>query len=131
MPKAKNKNANGNFWTPNGKRAFQVAAAELGKRTSAPDGGAVGYRQRNVDRCEGYELSCEEELHLADHIAFLTPAAEGATTITAATIEEHDDGSKLVILIAANATPEPAVIEGLHNFMKTVARYASAGRYMH
>ena len=125
--KQKRKNAKGNFWTPRDKQAFHEAAAKLCKQTSAPGGGAIGYRQRKVDCCQGYELSCEEELHLADHIAFLAPAAENARTITAATIQEHNKGRKLVILLAANVTPEAAVVKGLQAFMEIVAKYASTG----
>lgn len=118
-----------NFWTPTSKRGFHSAANALKNKTDVPDGDSQGYRNRPHEDDDRYVLRDEEELQLTDHIAFLFSTEERCETVTAATVEEHDGGRKLVVRVASNETPKPDVVSEFREVMETVSSYARKGWY--
>ncbi|KAF7882302.1 uncharacterized protein EAF01_011754 [Botrytis porri] len=73
------------------------------------------YRSGTFRQSKNYMLLYEEEQHLADHIAVLAQAREGATSVSAAMIQECNgrDSPSLTIRIASNETPLPETVNRL------------------
>lgn len=117
----------GNFWTPESKQQFHVAVAQLYDETELPDGTARGSRGYELEHGANYVMSPKEELQLADDIAFLFPWENKAQTVTATTLEEHDDGRRLVIRLGVNEPPPKQVVDEFQNLMRIVERYAKNG----
>lgn len=117
----------GNFWTPEDKRLFHVAVAQLCKKTKLPDGPPQGSRHHKPEHSADYVLSPSEELQLADDIAFLFSWEDQAHYITATTLEEHDDGRRLVIWLGVNDSPPEGVVDEFRDLMRSVERYAAKG----
>lgn len=115
-----------NLWTPASKRSFHENVVNLHKWNREPCG-AEDYRRKTARESDRYGLTYGEELHIADHIAFLAQSEEGARTVSAATLEEHRGDQALVIRVAANETPPREVIHGLEDIVKTVQAYAIKG----
>ncbi|KAH6677207.1 hypothetical protein B0J14DRAFT_337703 [Halenospora varia] len=92
---------------------------------------AADYRKERPSRPESpdFLLTYEEELHLADHFAFLAHVKEGAAYVAAATIEETSDPPRFTLRIACNRTPAPFIVEGLENILRIVRGHAVAGRH--
>ncbi|KAJ5791726.1 uncharacterized protein N7518_008737 [Penicillium psychrosexuale] len=68
----------------------------------------------------------EDEMQLADDIAFLGQAEEGAKNVTAVTLQEKAPG--LVICLASNHTPSDKTVLELNKTMALVSEYASEGK---
>ena len=121
----------GNFWTFESKQDFHCAVTQLHKRTKnkRPDGDCLSYRHErpHLPATNEYALTPKEELQLADDVAFLFPWEESPGTITAATIEEHDDGKKLVVRLGVNEDPKPRALGQLKDMMAIVRSYAIKG----
>lgn len=64
-------------------------------------------------------------MQLADDIAFLGQAEEGAKNVTAVTLQEKAPG--LVICLASNHTPSDKTVLELDKTMALVSEYASEG----
>jgi hypothetical protein len=75
-----------------------------------------------------YTLSYEEELHLADHFAFLAHATEGVEFVSAATIEELHDPPGFNVRLASNHTPTEYVRDGLGKILEIVRDHAHEGK---
>ncbi|KAI9730966.1 MAG: hypothetical protein M1818_008042 [Claussenomyces sp. TS43310] len=116
-----------NFWTPVDKMKFHQKIVGLYNWNREPYG-AEDYRNQVVQESDQYVLTCGEELHIADHIAFLAQSEEGARTVSAATLEEHKGGAGLTIRIAGNQTPSQGVLHGLEEIMKIVQAYAAKAK---
>ncbi|OAA62856.1 hypothetical protein SPI_04396 [Niveomyces insectorum RCEF 264] len=74
-----------------------------------------------------YTLHPKDELQLANHIAFLAHATEGASAVSAVCLEEPaDDGDSggLVVRLASNEAAKPAIITGLEALLLTVSEGA-------
>jgi hypothetical protein len=69
-------------------------------------------------------LKAEDEMQLADNIAFLAQSQE-VENVTAATLRENAHG--LVICLSSNHTPPRTTIRELNEVMALVSKYASAG----
>lgn len=117
----------GNFWTPESKQQFHVAVAQLYDKTELPNGTARGFRGNKLEHGADYVMSPKEELQLADDIAFLFPWEDGAHTVTASTLEEHDDGRRLVIWLGVNKPPPEEVVDKFRDLMRIVESYAIKG----
>jgi hypothetical protein len=121
-----------NFWNPTNALRFHRQITKLYKWNGAP-ASPVNYRHLKQHESSRYVLSTAEEIHLADHIAFLAQRKSGPKNVSAVTIEEHcgkDGGdSRMIIRIAANRTPQKEVVTGLMGIMEIVARYAAAGEF--
>ncbi|KAH8661627.1 hypothetical protein BGZ60DRAFT_89761 [Tricladium varicosporioides] len=89
------------------------------------------YRKEGPSRPESLDflLTYEEELHLADHFAFLAHVKEGAAYVAAATIEETSDPPQFTLRLACNRTPAPFVVEGLESILRIVRSHAVAGKH--
>jgi hypothetical protein len=115
-----------NFWIPADKLEFHQKVVDLYNWNREPQS-AEDYRNQAVEESERYVLKCRDELHIADHIAFLAQSKEGAKTVSAVALEEHREGHELIIRVAANQTPSQGVVLGLKNIMNTVQAYAVTG----
>jgi len=74
-----------------------------------------------------YLLDYEEELHIADHFAFLAHATEGVECVSAATLEEIQNAPGFTIRIASNHTPASYVVDGLERILQIIREHAQAG----
>ena len=117
----------GNFWTPESKQQFHVAVAQLYDKTEFPDGAARGSRGNELEHGADYVMSPKEELQLADDIAFIFSWKDEAHNVTATTLEEHDDGRRLVIWLGVNKSPPEEVVDEFRDLMRIVERYAIKG----
>ncbi|CCF46131.1 hypothetical protein CH063_03791 [Colletotrichum higginsianum] len=102
------------WWDEDGERAFHEAVFKLSslRQTPCPD---VYYRQkpRTDPRSPGYILSLQDELQLADHIAFLAHDCEGPLPIAAVCIEEQQDHPGLRVRLARNHLRSPDDVRAL------------------
>lgn len=110
------------------KRVFHEIAQQLFLKTQEPIR-PQNYRSGAFRQSKSYALLHEEEQHLADHIAVLAQAKEGATGVSAAMIEEGSgrNSSSLTIRIASNETPLPETVDGLRRCLDIVEKAAREG----
>jgi hypothetical protein len=89
------------------------------------------YRSRGDQRSasDQYTLSYEQELHIADHFAFLAHVEEGVKFVSAVTLEEYHNPPSLTIRLASNHTPTADVIKGLEKILDIVKEHALKGIY--
>lgn len=106
-----------------------MAVAQLHDKTELPDGTARGSRDKGLEHSADYVMTPREELQLADDIAFLFPWEAVATNVTATTLEEHDDGRRLVIWLGVNEPPPQGVVDEFRDLMLIVEKYALRGLY--
>ncbi|TGO33165.1 hypothetical protein BHYA_0262g00020 [Botrytis hyacinthi] len=109
------------------KRDFHELAQQLFLTTQEPIR-PQNYRGGTFRRSKSYILLHEEEQHLADHIAVLAQAKEGAAGVLAAMIEECNGrhSPSLTIQIASNETPLPETVDGLRRCSDAVEEAARA-----
>ena len=93
------------------------------------------YRISNRQRSDSgtYALHYEEELHLADHVAFLAHYKEGVEFVSAVTIEESGESlnpPSLTVRLASNETPTTDVSKGLKKIFAIVADHANEGEQL-
>jgi hypothetical protein len=122
--------ASSDFWNPTNTHCFHQQIVKLYAWNGVPTGPA-DYRCEKWEESSLYILSTAEEIHLADHIAFLAQRKSGAKYVSAATIEEHHDmkgeETEMRIRISANETPKLEVVTGLMVVMQRVEMYAAEG----
>lgn len=118
------------IWTPETSRKFYrdinaLAAKLKDGMPRVPE----DYRQNGVREFErdGYVLAYEEELHLADHFAFLASFKEGVKFVSAATIEQGTDPIGFTVRVASNDTPTREVVDGLGRILGIVEGHAKEG----
>ncbi|PQE15639.1 ott like deaminase protein [Rutstroemia sp. NJR-2017a BBW] len=123
--------ASSDFWNPANTHCFHQQIVKLHAWNGVPTGPA-DYRCEKREESSCYILSTAEEIHLADHIAFLAQRKSGAKYVSAATIEEHHgmkgDETEMRIRISANETPKLDVVTGLTGVMQRVEMYAAEGK---
>ncbi|TGO55061.1 hypothetical protein BCON_0097g00170 [Botryotinia convoluta] len=114
------------------KRDFHEIVQQLFLKTQKPIR-PQNYRSGIFRQSKSYILLHEEEQHLADHVAVLAQAKEGATGVSAAMIEECNgrDSPSLTIRIASNETPLPETVDGLRRCLDIVEEAARAETYEH
>jgi hypothetical protein len=93
------------------------------------------YRISNRKRFDSgaYALHYEEELHLANHVAFLAHYEEGVEFVSAVTIEESGESlnpPSLTVRLAANETPTTDVSKDLKKILIIVADHANEGEQL-
>ncbi|TQN67035.1 hypothetical protein CSHISOI_08422 [Colletotrichum shisoi] len=102
------------WWDDDGERAFHEAVFQLSclRQTPCPD---VYYRQkpRRDPRSPGYILRLQDELQLADHIAFPAHDCEGPLPIAAVCVEERQDHPGLRVRLARNHLKSPDDVRAL------------------
>lgn len=115
------------LWTPQLRRNFHEAVETLHAITENPSEEKV-YRDSLPDSpSTDYTLRLGDELQLADHIAFLAHSQEGARAISAACVEDCDNG--LVIRLASNSTPSEQTEDGLTKILNTFSNGARRGKF--
>jgi hypothetical protein len=118
------------IWTPLLAQGFYTNLNALSTKTQTPKypndyrSGSHGRKSTN-----DYALRYEEELHVADHFAFLAHWAEGVEYVSAATLEESSQPPSFTIRVASNHTPAPKVKEGLEKIISVVGKHAAEGVY--
>jgi hypothetical protein len=118
------------LWTPASSLAFHTTVQRLYQRTPHP-ARPRNYRQEARVEDAAYILSSGEELHAADHIAFLAQNRAGADSVSAVTVEEDREGGALTFRVAANRTPKRDVVPGLLRILRVLERYARRGVLRH
>ncbi|KAK3942874.1 hypothetical protein QBC46DRAFT_405934 [Diplogelasinospora grovesii] len=118
------------LWTPKTREEFHRGVETLIKVQSklglSPRHYDRSSNPRDLDTSHDYTLRLQDELQLADHIAFLAHAQEGAFHVSAACVCETPEG--LVIRVTSNETPGSATVSGLRNVLQVIQDYANAGR---
>ena len=117
-----------NFWTDDAKRIFHENVRALKGKHQDPCL-PRNYRTRRLPTSECHRLSFEDELQIADHIAYLAHYKEGSERVAAAVVQELQDGKPgLVIRLAANKTPPTEIMAGLEKIIEVVENHARAGK---
>lgn len=106
---------------------FYQAVQNLRKRTDQPSE-EHSYRCIPPSQSAKYLLKAEDEMQLADDIAFLAQSQEGVENVTAVTLQEKAHG--LVICLASNHTPSDKTVRELNETMALVSKYAFEGSYL-
>ncbi|KAF8860624.1 hypothetical protein BDZ45DRAFT_303714 [Acephala macrosclerotiorum] len=120
------------IWIPQLSQDFYRNVIALSARLGGSESPRApqNYRQSHYPRSnELYVLRYEEELHLADHFAFLAHAEEGVGYVSAATIEETRNPPSFTVRLASNETPEQYVLEGISRILGVVQAHAKEGRH--
>lgn len=113
------------LWTPELRRAFHGAVETLYAITQTPSE-ERDYRDSLPETPSSeYTFRLVDELQLADHVAFLAHSQEGVHDISAACVEESDNG--LVIRLASNETPSQRTVSGLEKILATFSNGARSG----
>ncbi|KUJ10690.1 uncharacterized protein LY89DRAFT_248962 [Mollisia scopiformis] len=127
--------AHSGIWTPQLSQTFYTHANQLSKKLKSQQSPRQpqNYRQScsYSGKDERYILSYEEELHLADHFAFLAHVAESVACVSAVTIEENRELPSLTVRLASNETPRDHVVEGLSRILDVLREHAIEGRHRH
>ncbi|KAL2698638.1 hypothetical protein AAEP93_010026 [Penicillium crustosum] len=104
---------------------FYQAVRNLRNLTNQPSE-EHSYRTYPLSQSEKYLLKAEDEMQLADDIAFLAQWKEGVENVTAVTLQEKPNG--LVICLASNHTPTDKTVFELTQTMDLVSNYAFEGK---
>lgn len=104
---------------------FYQAVRNLCNLTDQPSE-ECSYRAIPLSQSAKYLLKAEDEMQLADDIAFLAQRQEGVENVTAVTLQEKANG--LVICLASNHTPADKTVHELNQIMALVSEYASEGK---
>lgn len=103
---------------------FYQAVRNLRNLTDQPSE-EHSYRTIPLSQSAKYLLKAEDEMQLADDIAFLAQWQEGVENVTAVTLQEKPNG--LVICLASNHTPADKTVLELTQTMALVSKYAAEG----
>lgn len=103
---------------------FYQAVRNLHNLTDQPSE-EHSYRTIPLSQSAKYLLKAEDEMQLADDIAFLAQWQEGVESVTAVTLQEK--ANELVICLASNHTPADKTVHELKQIMALVSKYASEG----
>ena len=103
---------------------FYQAVRHLRNLTDQPSE-EHSYRKDIPTQSAKHLLKAEDEMQLADDIAFLAQREEGVENVTAVTLQEKAHG--LVICLASNHTPSDKTVGELNEIMALVSEYASEG----
>ncbi|CAI7621364.1 unnamed protein product [Penicillium glandicola] len=101
---------------------FYRAVRNLCKLTDQPSE-EHSYRNTPPTQSAKHLLKAEDEMQLADDIAFLAQWQEGVKYVTAVTLQEKAHG--LVICLASNHTPSNKTVGELNEIMALMTKYAS------
>ncbi|KAJ5696741.1 hypothetical protein N7536_007153 [Penicillium majusculum] len=104
---------------------FYQAVRNLRNLTDQPSE-EHSYRTIPLSQSAKYLLKAEDEMQLADDIAFLAQWQEGVENVTAVTLQEKPNG--LVICLASNHTPADKTVLELTQTMALVSKYAAEGK---
>ncbi|KAJ5206804.1 hypothetical protein N7491_002563 [Penicillium cf. griseofulvum] len=104
---------------------FYQAVRNLRELTDQPSE-EHSYRMDIPPQSAKHLLKAEDEMQLADDIAFLAQREEGVENVTAVTLQEKAHG--LVICLASNHTPSDKTVCELDKIMALVSEYASEGK---
>ena len=117
---------NPNFWTPQSSLEFHATVTQLYRKNQQPGAHHIypNIKPKNADTGR-HVLSVEDELQLADDIAFLAQTKRDPLTISAVTVQERSTG--LHFLISSNAQPVGSTQAGLQRFTSTLTKYAKKG----
>lgn len=131
MTVPKEQNPSPGIWTRDISQRFYGNVNTLSKRLKPKQSPRApkNYRQSapRVKETKQYLLSYEEELHLADHIAFLAHVEEGVEFVSAAVLQEMSDPPGFTFRLASNHTPRPTVVNGMERILEIVRGHAEAG----
>ena len=116
-----------NFWTPLLQQDFHQSVAELREVTQTP-AAARYYRDCPMPKSNDHILSFQDELQMADDIAFLCHRDEGVGYVSAVTLQEHSN--RLVILLASNSTPSQTTTQVLGDIAEIISQYTRRSRHI-
>ncbi|KAI3532642.1 hypothetical protein CABS02_13787 [Colletotrichum abscissum] len=114
------------LWTTDDEIKFHQAVVRLSKLRQTPHQ-EVNYRQqyRESRQSSDHVLRLQDEMQLADHVAYLAHSSEGFEKIAAVCVEEQPDRKGLIIRLARNElrdTEEVESIRGLLRILEDCAR---------
>lgn len=119
-----------NIWTPDvGESFYKNTCALLKKLNKSSPRVPQDYRGLGNQSADAgqYTLLYEQELHIADHFAFLAHVEEGVKFVSAVTLEESRNPPALTVRLASNHTPKPEVIDGLYSILDIIKEHAYDG----
>lgn len=117
------------IWTPELTKEFYGQVEKLNKKLKkkCPEDPENYRGHPRVTNPSNYSLSYEDELHLADHFAFLAATEKTPDGVSATVLEEQRETSGLILRLASNQNPKQSVIDGLSKMLSIVQQHARAG----
>ena len=133
MPGERAEQASARIWSTEISQSFYQTLNNLHKKVGGGKSPRkpTNYRgasRRSEDCDEMYLLTYDEELHLADHFAFLAHVREGVEYVSAVTLEESKSPAALTVRLASNQTPTTFARTGLSAILRIVEEHANEGR---
>jgi hypothetical protein len=120
------------IWTTSTSRKFHGNVNTLSKKLKQGQSPRKPKDYRTIvaprNDSDVYTLAYEDELHLADHFAFLAHYKEGVEFVSAVAIEEIELPPAFVVRLASNHTPTKHVVKGLSRILKIVQEHAGEGQ---
>lgn len=119
------------LWTPDLSNNFYERVHDLNdklKKRSPEHPEDYRVQPRTTDSFN-YSLSYEDELHLADHFAFLAATKKTPDGVSATVLEEQRERPGLILRLASNQNPKQSVIDGLSGIVSIVQEHARAGTF--
>jgi hypothetical protein len=118
------------LWTVTDELAFHKAMVTLAKtrQNPRPD---ENYRRsiRNpLSQSSAHVLRLEDELQLADHLAFLAHNCEGFPAITSICIEEHPGKQGLTVRLVRNELRDDLATGDIRKVLHLLQRCATQGK---
>ncbi|KAK7433960.1 hypothetical protein Landi51_13735 [Colletotrichum acutatum] len=116
------------LWTTDDGIEIHQAVLRLSKLRQTPHQ-EVNYRQRYRESRQpsDHVLRPEDEMQMADHIAYLAHSSEGFAEIAAVCVEEQPDQQGLLIRLARNELRDTEEVENLRGLLRVLEECASGG----
>ncbi|KZL65166.1 ott 1508-like deaminase [Colletotrichum incanum] len=116
------------LWTINDETKFHQAIAQLSKLRQTPLQEAnYRHQYRGGPQSSDHVLRLEDEMQLADHVAFIAHSSEGFPEIAAACIEERPDQQGLLIRLARNELRRTEEVKSIRCLLRVLEGCASGG----
>ena len=120
------------IWTVATSERFYTNVRELSRKIHDAQSVQVAENYRfegaQENRNSGdYVLAYDEELHLADHFAFLAHVSDRPEFVSAVTFEQSEDPPAFIVRLASNSTPNTDVQQRLGSILQIIKEHASEG----
>lgn len=114
------------FWTVDDEARIHRAIVQLSKLRQTPRQ-EVNYRQQyqGNSKASDYILRFEDEMQLADHVAFVAHGCEGFSEIAAVCIEEQPNQQGLLVRLARNELRYTREVENIRGLLQVLEDCAS------
>ncbi|KAK2005404.1 hypothetical protein LZ32DRAFT_510872, partial [Colletotrichum eremochloae] len=114
------------LWTIEDETKFHQAIVQVSKLRQTPRQEAnYRHQYRGGLQSSDHVLRLEDEMQLADHVAFIAHSSEGFSEIAAACVEERPDQQGLLIRLARNELQRTEEVESIRCLLRVLEGCAS------